>query len=132
MQTRLTEMLQLRVPIVQAPMGGVAGHRLAIAVCKAGGLGLLPIWPMPPEAAKEALSAVQGEAKGLPYGVNLNVAFDPSAMLELALAFSVPVMHFFWGDPAPYIARAKSAGARTMATVASAREAKRAKNAGVD
>ena len=39
--TRLTEAFGLRHPIVLAPMGGVAGGRLAAAVSNAGGLGLV-------------------------------------------------------------------------------------------
>ena len=133
MRTRLTEMLGLGVPIVQAPMGGgVAGERLVIAVCKAGALGMLPIWPMPRDAAIAALAAIQSDAAKHPFAVNLNVTFDPAPMLELALSFSVPLIHFFWGDPTPFVAKAKSEGAKTMATVSSAREARRAKEAGVD
>lgn len=133
MRTRLTEMLGLGVPIVQAPMGGgVAGDRLVISVCKAGGLGMLPIWPMPREAALAAMTAVKNGVAERPWAVNLNVAFDPGPMLELALTSSVPLIHFFWGDPTPYVAKVKSGGAKTMATVSSAREARRAKDAGVD
>ena len=132
MQTRLTEMLGLRVPIVQAPMGGIAGEDLVCAACKAGALGLVPVWPMPRDAAVAVLRNIQNVVKELPFGVNLNVAFDPAPMLELALELSVPVIHFFWGDAAPFVARAKSAGAKTMATVSSAREARRARDAGID
>ncbi|HQX60951.1 MAG TPA: nitronate monooxygenase, partial [Burkholderiaceae bacterium] len=39
--TRLTDMFNLSVPVVLAPMGGVAGGRLAAAVSNAGGLGLV-------------------------------------------------------------------------------------------
>src|SRR5690348_17217205 len=126
MQTRLTELLGLRVPIVQAPMGAIAEEELVCACCKAGALGLMPVWPLPRDVAAAALGVVQNEIKGRPFGVNLNVAFGPATMLELALELAVPVIHFFWGDAAPFVARAKSAGAKTMATVASAREARRA------
>lgn len=132
MRTRLTEILDLTLPILQAPMGGgVAGPGLAVAVCRAGGLGMLPIWSMDPASAADGLSAIKRQTSA-PYAVNLNVAFDPSTMLELALEHSVSVMHFFWGDAAPYVARAKSGGAVLMATVASAEEALRAKDAGID
>lgn len=132
MKTPLTEKLGIELPILQAPMGGgVAGPELAIAVGTAGGLGMLPIWPMDPTSAEQCLQAMK-DRTSRPYAVNLNVAFDPSAMLEVALGFSVPVVHFFWGDAAPYVARAKSAGAIVMATVGSAVEARRAKDAGID
>ena len=129
---RLTELLHLKIPIVQAPMGGgIAGPRLAAAVSNAGGLGLLPIWPMPLDQAAHQLTKLKRATSAF-FGVNLNVAFGPDAHLDLALDHSVPVIHFFWGDPAPYVARAKSKGALTMATVASSLEARRARDAGVD
>ena len=40
--TPLTKLLGIELPIVQAPMAGVQGSALAIAVCNAGGLGSLP------------------------------------------------------------------------------------------
>ncbi len=132
MRTRFTELLGLKAPIIQAPMGGgIAGPELAAAVSNAGGLGTLPIWPMAREAAAQALKSLR-QATSAPFAVNLNVAFDPSDLLELALEHSVPVVHFFWGDAAPYFARARAGGARTMATISSSTEARRAKDAGVD
>ncbi|MGH6675070.1 MAG: nitronate monooxygenase, partial [Xanthobacteraceae bacterium] len=41
LRTRLTEKLGLRHPVLLAPMGGIAGGRLAGAVSEAGGLGLI-------------------------------------------------------------------------------------------
>ncbi len=132
LQNRLTELLHLKLPIVQAPMGGgIAGPRLAAAVSNAGGLGLLPIWPMPLEHAAQQVTDLRRATSAF-FGVNLNVAFGPQAHLDLALELAVPVIHFFWGDCAPFVARAKSKGAVTMATVASASEARRARDAAVD
>ena len=42
MRTRLTDLLGIEVPIVQAPMAGSSGAELAVAVAEAGGLGSLP------------------------------------------------------------------------------------------
>jgi nitronate monooxygenase len=132
LNSKLTGLLRLSVPIVQAPMGGgIAGPKLVAAVSNAGGLGLLPIWPMAPDRAKNQLTELR-RATAATFGVNLNVAFGPQAHLDLALEFSVPVIHFFWGDCAPFVARAKSKGAVVMATVASGSEARRARDAGVD
>lgn len=132
LHNRLTELLRLSIPILQAPMGGgIAGPRLAAAVSNAGGLGLLPIWPMQLDQAAQQISELRRATSAI-FGVNLNVAFGPDAHLDLALDHSVPLIHFFWGDPAPYIARAKSKGALTMATVTNGSEARRARDAGVD
>jgi NAD(P)H-dependent flavin oxidoreductase YrpB (nitropropane dioxygenase family) len=132
LNNKLTELLHLSLPIVQAPMGGgIAGPRLAAAVSNAGGLGLLPIWPMPLELAAAQLKELRQATSGV-FGVNLNVAFGPEAHLDIALELSIPVIHFFWGDCAAFVARAKSKGAIVMATVASGSEACRAHDAGVD
>src|SRR5262245_29448965 len=131
LQTHLTELLGLKIPVLQAPMGGVAGPGLVEAVCSAGALGMLPIWPLPVDVATSVVREVKARVSS-PFAVNLNVAFDPTAMLELALDHAVPVVHFFWGDPSPYVARAKSRGAKVMATVGSIEEGKRAAKAGVD
>ncbi|HEY2886888.1 MAG TPA: nitronate monooxygenase [Rhizomicrobium sp.] len=132
LHNKLTELLNLSLPIVQAPMGGgIAGPRLAAAVSNAGGLGLLPIWPMPPEQADRQLKELRTATSGV-FGVNLNVAFGPQAHLDLALDLSVPVIHFFWGDCSAFVAGAKSRGAIVMTTVANAAEARRARDAGVD
>jgi nitronate monooxygenase len=104
---------------------------LVAAVSNAGGLGLLPIWPMAPEQADRQLKELRRATAGV-FGVNLNVAFGPQTHLEIALELSVPVIHFFWGDCSAFVARAKSKGAIVMATVASAAEALRARDAGVN
>lgn len=129
--TKLMDQLGLKLPIVLAPMGGVAGPELAAAVSNAGGLGLMPIWYMPGDQAERELETLS-RATNAPFGVNLNVAFGPEAHIELALAQSVRVMHFFWGDAAPYIERAKSGGATVMVTVGSSADARRARDAGAD
>src|SRR5438552_3902902 len=57
LHNRLTELLHLSIPIVQAPMGGgIAGPTLAAAVSNAGGLGILPIWPMQLDQAAQQLT----------------------------------------------------------------------------
>ncbi len=43
LQTSLCAMLNIELPIIQAPMGGVASPALAAAVSNAGGLGMLPL-----------------------------------------------------------------------------------------
>lgn len=57
-RTRLQDMLDLELPIVQAPMAGVQGSELCIAVSDAGGLGSLPCAMLGPEAIREELEAV--------------------------------------------------------------------------
>lgn len=50
--------LGLQAPLIQAPMAGVQNHRLAAAVCEAGGLGSLPAAMLSPEALEAELQAL--------------------------------------------------------------------------
>ena len=67
-----------------------------------------------------------------PFAVNHVLDWDPEERLSIALEEGVRAVSFFWGDPAPYVARVHDAGALVVHTVASAEEARRAVAAGVD
>jgi nitronate monooxygenase len=67
-----------------------------------------------------------------PFGVNLVLQWEPSERLRVCLEEGVKIVSFFWGDPTPYVKTAHDAGALVMHTVASAEEAKRVVDAGVD
>jgi len=68
--SRLASRLGLQAPVFQAPMAGVQNHRLAAAVCSAGGLGSLPGAMLTPEGLRSELAALQKAACGRPYNVN--------------------------------------------------------------
>jgi nitronate monooxygenase len=65
----VTELLGIELPIIQAPMAGVQGSALAIAVSNAGGLGSLPCAMLGSDALRAELTAV-GAGTDKPYGVN--------------------------------------------------------------
>lgn len=67
--TSCIDRLGLSAPIIQAPMAGVQNHRLAAAVCQAGGLGSLPAAMLSPTDLQTQLSALC-EATARPYNVN--------------------------------------------------------------
>jgi nitronate monooxygenase len=69
MNSELVRRLGLAVPIVQAPMAGVQGHALAVAVSNAGGLGSLPCAMLSPDAMRTELTDI---AKGTARPVNVN------------------------------------------------------------
>ena len=65
----LQALLGIERPLIQAPMAGVQGSALALAVCNAGGLGSLPCAMLGPEALRNELAALKaGTAK--PFNVN--------------------------------------------------------------
>ena len=75
------ELSELREPIVQAPMaGGPSTPELAIAVCRAGGLGFLAAGYRRPEDVREQIVAVRATVGGAPFGVNLFVPGERAAV----------------------------------------------------
>lgn len=65
----LKEVLGVELPIIQAPMAGVQGSALAVAVSNAGGLGSLPGAMLSIEALRDELSVIKSQTER-PYNVN--------------------------------------------------------------
>ncbi|AFM15634.1 2-nitropropane dioxygenase-like enzyme [Mycolicibacterium chubuense NBB4] len=124
--------MTLDVPIVNAPMGGVAGGALAAAVSRAGGLGMIG---MGSAATVSALDEQLTHVRGLerPFGIGLigwGVRSRP-ALLETALAAGPALLSVSFGDDWPWVARAHDAGCVTATQVADLHSAQRAVDAGV-
>ncbi|MBM3604208.1 MAG: nitronate monooxygenase [Alphaproteobacteria bacterium] len=67
--TELLDLLQVQLPILQAPMAGVATPAMAAAVSAAGALGALGLCASSPEAARQAMAEVQHRTSA-PFNVN--------------------------------------------------------------
>lgn len=65
----IQKLFGIELPIIQAPMAGVQGSALAVAVSNAGGLGSLPCAMLSPEGLRKELSAIVAQT-GNPYNVN--------------------------------------------------------------
>lgn len=65
----LQEMLGTALPLLQAPMAGVQGSALAVAVCEAGGLGALPCAMLAPEAIRSEVAAIRAGTRR-PFNLN--------------------------------------------------------------
>ncbi|MGZ5662777.1 MAG: NAD(P)H-dependent flavin oxidoreductase, partial [Usitatibacter sp.] len=72
----LRQWLGIGLPIVQAPMAGVQGSALAIAVSEAGGLGSLPCAMLAPAAIRAELEAIRA-ATAKPFNVNFFAHVNP-------------------------------------------------------
>jgi NAD(P)H-dependent flavin oxidoreductase YrpB (nitropropane dioxygenase family) len=67
----LTALLNIRYPLIQSGMGGVAGPELAAEVSRAGGLGIVAGLNVPPADLREQIRRLRSLAAGAPFGVNL-------------------------------------------------------------
>jgi len=98
----LAEWLGLEFPIIQAPMAGVQGADLAIAVSNAGGLGSLPCGMLAPEAVRSALTQIHAATRR-PYNVNFfcHALPEPDVAREAAWREALsPYFAAFGIDPA--------------------------------
>jgi len=66
----LAQLLGTELPLIQAPMAGVQGSALAIAVSNAGGLGSLPGAMLSADALRSEIEAIRAAVGGRPYNVN--------------------------------------------------------------
>ncbi len=129
---RVTELLGVDFPIVQAPMGWIARAQLASAVSNAGGLGII-------ETSSGELDAVREEIRKMrdltdkPFGVNIAQLFvrDPK-IVDFVVAQGVRFVTTSAGDPTKYTAQLKSAGLVVFHVVPTLRAALKAVEAGVD
>jgi len=120
-----------RYPILQAPMGWIARSRLASAVSRAGGLGII-------ETSSGETSNCQREIQtmvdsGLPFGVNLPIRFlKDEAMLRFVCESGARFVTTSAGSPAKFIAPLKAAGIVVYHAVPTVDAALKCVDAGVD
>jgi len=131
-KTRITELLGIEKPIIQAAMGWIARAPLSSAVSNAGGMGII-------ETSSGDLDAVRAEILKMrdltdkPFGVNVAQAFvrDP-AIIQFVIDQGVKFVTTSAGDPMKYTATLKDAGLTVFHVVPNLSGALRAVAAGVD
>jgi nitronate monooxygenase len=128
--TALTRMLDIRHPILLAPMGAVSGGRLAAAMTRAGGFGLLGPGYLGTDWIEGQFEAAGNTPVGIGF-ITWHLAKHPE-QLEAALAHRPRVVMLSFGDPAPFVPRIKEAGALCIAQVQSVDLAVAAAEAGAD
>lgn len=128
----LTRLLKITHPVVLAPMGGASGGRLAAAVSRAGGLGLVGASYGDPDWMRTEL-ALMSDVKE-PWGVGL-VMFTVAKrfeLLDLALSYEPDVVALSFGDARPFIAPIRDSGALAIVQVHDVDQALAALDAGAD
>lgn len=131
-RNRVTELLGVQYPIVQAPMGWIARSQLASAVSNAGGLGII-------ETSSGELTEVKDEIRKMrdltdkPFGVNIAQAFvrDPD-IAQFVIDQGIRFVTTSAGDPTKHTEHLKSAGLTVFHVVPTLKGALKAVEAGVD
>lgn len=90
----LEELLGVALPIIQAPMAGVQGSALTVAVSNAGGLGSLPCAMLGLDAVRSELQAIRSRT-AQPYNVNCFCHTPPESSAEREAAWVARLAPYF-------------------------------------
>jgi nitronate monooxygenase len=133
-RTLLTESWGLRYPLIGAPMANVSLGKLARAVSDAGALGSIGIGAADPVSRVAEEAAIARGSDGGRFGIGAMVwALERRPELFDAMLAERPfLLSLSFGDPAPYVARTREAGALVAAQVQTRSDALAAEAAGVD
>jgi len=132
MNTRLTELLGIKYPIIQGGMAWVAESTLAAAVSNAGGLGLIAGGAAPIDYLREQIRNAK-KLTDKPFGVNI-MLMSPNAeeLAQLVIDEGVPVVTTGAGNPGKFMDAWKAAGIKVIPVVPSVALAKRMERSGAD
>lgn len=133
MNTKITELLGIRYPIIQGGMAWIAESTLASAVSNAGGLGLIAGGSAPIDYLREQIRKTKEAVNGKPFGVNV-MLMSPNAedLAKLIIEEKVPVVTTGAGNPGKFMDAWKEAGIKVIPVVPSVALAKRMERAGAD
>lgn len=131
-QNAITQLFNIKYPIIQGGMIWASGHKLVTAVSNAGGLGLIGAGSMYPEVLREHIQKTKA-GTNKPYGVNIPLLYtDLEEILEIIIEEKVPIVFTSAGNPKTYTKRLKDAGITVVHVVSSVKFALKCQEAGVD
>lgn len=127
----ITELLNIKYPIIQGGMAWIADASLAVGVSKAGGLGIIS-GVGPTEVVRAQIRKAK-ELTDKPFGVNVMLMQDNAdEIAHLVCDEKVPVVTTGAGSPGKYIEMWKSHGIKVIPVVPSVAIAKRMEKFGAD
>ncbi len=132
MKTRITELFNIRYPIILSGMTGVSTPELVAAVCNAGGLGILATANLNGDETRNAIRKIRSLSSN-PFGANVPLML-PGAEKKAEILFEekVPVINYALGKGAFLVQKARSYGGKVIATVAMLKHAIAAQRDGAD
>ncbi|KML39698.1 MULTISPECIES: NAD(P)H-dependent flavin oxidoreductase [Bacillaceae] len=133
--TRVTELLKIKYPIIQGGLAHLAYSDLAAAVSNAGGLGQVTAMSLSsPEKLRDEIQKVK-KLTDKPFGVNFAIGQHGrpfSDYLDIAIEEEVPVISMTGGNPAPIFDQLKGVNVKKLVLVAAKRQAVKAEELGAD
>lgn len=132
MTNQITNLFNIKYPIIQGGMIWNSGWKLASEVSNCGGLGLLGAGSMYPDVLKEHIKKCK-LATDRPFGVNLPMLYpDIDQHIETIIKEKIPVVFTSAGNPKTWTETLKKEGITVVHVVSSAKFALKSQEAGVD
>jgi len=129
---RITQLFNIKYPIIQGGMIWNSGYKLAAAVSNAGGLGLIGAGSMYPEVLREHIQKCK-KATNKPFGVNVPMLYpNVEEILNIIIEEGVKIVFTSAGNPKTYTSFLKENGLTVVHVVSSTKFALKAQEAGVD
>ena len=131
-QNRITELFQIKYPIIQGGMIWHSGWRLASAVSNNGGLGLIGSASMYPDILRENIRKCKA-ATDKPFGVNVALLYpNLDEIINIILEEDVKIVFTSAGNPKVYTETLQKEGIKVVHVVSSTKFAMKCEDAGVD
>ena len=128
----ITQLFNIKYPIVQGGMIWNSGYKLASAVSNAGGLGLIGAGSMYPDVLREHIQQCQ-KATDKPFGVNVPMLYpNIEEIIQIIIEEGVKIVFTSAGNPKTWTAYLKEKGITVVHVVSSSKFALKAQEAGVD
>ncbi len=132
LRTRLCDVLDIRVPILQTAMGWIATPELVAASCNAGALGFLATANLSPEEADREIIRTQS-LTDRPFGVNFLMEVPGAdGIVDAIIRRRVRAASYSRAPNPEFIKRFKEAGVLCIPTCGAARHAQKAVQLGAD
>ena len=129
---QITQLFNIKYPIVQGGMVWVSGWKLASAVSNAGGLGLIGAGSMYPDVLREHIQKCK-KATDKPFGVNVPMLYPQvDELMNIVVEEDVKIVFSSAGNPKTWTSFLKEKGITVVHVVSSVKFAIKAEAAGVD
>lgn len=129
---KITQLFNIKYPIIQGGMIWHSGYKLASAVSNSGGLGLIGAGSMYPDVLREHIIKCK-KATDKPFGVNVPMLYpNIEEIIQIIIEEKVPIIFTSAGNPKTYTEILKKEGRKVVHVVSSVKFAVKCQEAGVD
>ncbi|WP_396146587.1 NAD(P)H-dependent flavin oxidoreductase [Flavobacterium sp.] len=129
---RITQLFNIKYPIIQGGMIWNSGYKLASAVSNSGGLGLIGAGSMYPEVLREHIQKCK-KATDKSFGVNVPMLYpNIQEIMDIIVEEGVKIVFTSAGNPKTWTSFLKDNGITVVHVVSSSKFALKAQEAGVD